>query len=122
MSIASWKSLANNLFNSFGDVVRDASVKKVSKSIYNPNTAAYDEVVTSISTKAVPCKPTRSFISRQSYQQENAFYFMIRGSDFLVPPDVEDVLVFETVEYTIKMVETDSARVGAYYKLYACPR
>ena len=113
-----WKDFAEDMFNSFGDVIVDAKVVSVTQGSYNEDTGSYDETITSITTKAFRTKRSRQFIEANGEDSYNYVPWMILGKPFSTWPNTNDRLVIDGVRYDIFEVEPDELGIGVYFILY----
>lgn len=122
--VQEWKDFADEMFGSFGNVIRDAEIEFITQGSYNRNTGTYDETITLIETKAVGGGEIKSsFLERDQGYPESMYVFLIRGSDFTSPPVAgRDRLIIDpglTSEqrYVIMKVGPDSVNIGAFFEL-----
>lgn len=117
-----WRDTADEIFASFGDVVKDATVTKYSPGAYDAATGTQAQTATTIETRAVPTAKSRDYIAVRDSYSSDLRPFMVRGSDFSARPPVNAEFVYDpdgaNETYKILRVEADDAGVGAYWVVY----
>lgn len=123
---AEWRNTANEIFASFGDVIKDAVVvRELKTTTFNENTGTYSFSTQQISTKVALGKNYDqlrgyNFRSREpDLYEEGDFTGMLRGSDFygvwLPKPNDKLTITYEdssTETFRIKRTWPDEA--GTY--------
>lgn len=115
--VAGWKSLADGLLASFGDVVFDATVSIVTgHGAYDPSKGIRTPTTDDIATRGVWAQKKYRLFKRDLWQ-EGDNVALVRGSDFDEQPKIGAVLVVDAVKYNVIGV-TDPAGQGIVFYLH----
>jgi len=116
---AEWREMADGILDSFGDVVKDATIVRQVQGAYNSSKGAFDQTETLIETRIVPSKRTREFIAEKGSVAKDFNAYLVRGSDFLNNPiESGDYLRIGTTDHLVDSTEDKSAGTSALFKIF----
>lgn len=120
---SAWRTLADEMFASFGDVIRDATVtiRNEGTRTYSSSTGKYSQTTSSVETKlAWLGGKGYNFVRDDMFEVTDRFAFL-RGSDFVTAsafPKPGCDVVCDSVTYVIKQSQWDEAGTQAYIAVH----